>query len=241
MKKTYGFVKCRLAQEDVALKASGPNHQTHEIQYHLHPQLSVSDGDGGFDNWDSAINVGTNDSDDLVQYKIVNDFHHPIIEQLQAAPPGFNDLTAKGELPALDFLRSDILSETGPWRNTDPMDGDESAEPIRSIKRLLQNAYRAKADLYLFGRLYDEGGSGLHDIHMNQGSKGKKYFNDGSDKDGNLVWQDGAVIVNVGTSWSAYFAVFTQQVVPTDDLGNPVKGAHPITADDEGSERALAR
>jgi hypothetical protein len=115
---------------------------------------------------------------------------------------------------------------------------------------------------------YDHGGSGVHDIHMNQGSQGAHFFNDGTDKDGNLIWQDGAVIIDFGTSWSAYFAVFTQQVVPTDNqslsenrLGegdrpillrglrkigtvprgsrigskeNPLEGAHPFTAADEG-------
>jgi uncharacterized protein YukJ len=235
MKKDYGFVKCRLASEVIPLKASGPNRQTHETQYHLHPSLRVSDNSGGFETWDSAINVGTNDSDDLVQYKIVNDFHHPIMETLRAAPDGFNELSGTKQFPALDFLRSNLLAETGPWRNTDPMDGDESAEPIKSIKRLLRKAFEKKADVYLFGRLYDHGGSGIHDIHMNQGSQSARYFNDGTDKDGNDVWQDGAVIVDFGDSWSAYFAVFTQQLVPTDDLGNPNAESHPITADDDGS------
>jgi uncharacterized protein YukJ len=234
MKKDYGFVKCKLASDQIPLKGS-TNHQTHETQYHLHPALSVSDGQGGVEDWDSAINVGTNDSDDLVQYKIVNDFHHSITGTLQGSPDGFNELSDVQKLPALDFLRSDILAETGPWRSTDPMDGDESAEPIKSIKRMLVRAYNSHADVYLFGRLYDQGGSGIHDIHMNQGSQGKHFFNDGSDKDGNLVWQDGAVIVDFGTSWTAYFAVFTQQVVPTDNLGNPAPGAHPISVADDGS------
>jgi uncharacterized protein YukJ len=235
MKKDYGFVKCKLASDDVPLKSGAPDHRTHEVQYHLHPSLSVDDGSGGTDTWDSAINVGTNDSDDLLQYKIANDFHHAIITTLKAAPAGFNELTNTNALPALDFLRSDILAETGPWRLTDPMDGDESVEPVKSIKRLLIKAARTNADVYVFGRLYDHGGSGIHDVHMNQGSQGKHFFNDGSDKDGNLVWQDGGVLVDFGTTWSAYFSVFMQQVVPTDDDGNPVSPNHSFSAADEGS------
>jgi uncharacterized protein YukJ len=115
------------------------------------------------------------------------------------------------------------------------MDGDESAEPIKSIKRLLIAAFQAQANVYLYGRLYDSGGSGIHDIHVNQGSQGPHFHNDGSDKDGNLTWQDGAVLVDFGDSWSAYFAVFTQQIVPTDDAGNPTDNAHPFTVADEGS------
>jgi uncharacterized protein YukJ len=36
--------------------------------------------------------------------------------------------------------------------------------------------------------------------------------------------------------WAAYFTAFTQQVVPTDALGNPADGgAHEITDADPGS------
>jgi uncharacterized protein YukJ len=233
MKEDYGFVKCKLASGNIKLESS-KNKKTHEIQYHLHPSLHVSNGKGGFETWDSAINVGTNDADDLVQFKLVHDFHHSIAATLESAPNGFNELSKKGKFPALDYLRSDILAETGPWRFTDAMDGDESVEPIKSIKRMLVKAFQGKADVYLFGRRYDDG-NGIHDIHMNQGSQGDHYLNDGTDKDGNLVWQDGAVIINFGDSWSAYFAVFTQQLVPTDNLGNPVNGAHEIIVDDDGS------
>jgi hypothetical protein len=34
----------------------------------------------------------------------------------------------------------------------------------------------------------------------------------------------------------AYFAVFTQQLVPTDKLGNPDEESHPVTVSDDGSE-----
>ena len=236
MKEDYGFVKCKLASGDIPLKAGKPNHQTHEVQYHLHPSLSVSDGNGGVETWDSAVNVGTNDADDLVQYKIVNDFHHSIIAALEAAPNGFNELSSAGKFPALDFLRSTILAETGPWRNSGPMNGHENVEPIVSLKQLFIDAFTGSADVYIFGRLYDTDGPGIHDVHMNQGSQGQKYFNDGTDKDGNRIWQDGAVVINFGDSkWSAYFAVFTQQLAPTDDLGNPQDGAHQITVADDGS------
>jgi hypothetical protein len=34
---------------------------------------------------------------------------------------------------------------------------------------------------------------------------------------------------------AAYFTVFTQQLVPTDDLGNPKPGGHEVAASDDGS------
>jgi hypothetical protein len=67
MALTYGFVKCKIASNP-ALKPSRHNNET---QYHLHSTLAVTGEDGSVQQWDSAINVGTNDSDDLLQYKLI--------------------------------------------------------------------------------------------------------------------------------------------------------------------------
>src|SRR5262249_32298174 len=78
---------------------------------------------------------------------------------------------------------------------------------------------------------------GIHDVHMNQGSSGS-FLNNGRDdhNDHNEIWQDGAVIVDFGQpECSAYFTAFTQQMVPTDDLGNPEKQSHEIQDSDPGS------
>src|SRR5215813_11445214 len=95
----YGYVKAKIVSEP---KLKSSRHK-HEIQYHLHFSMLV-DGD----KWDVAVNVGTNDDDDLLKYKIVLDFRHPIIETLGAAKAGAQDLTGQTALPALDFLRSDL-------------------------------------------------------------------------------------------------------------------------------------
>ena len=39
-----------------------------EVQYHLHADLQVA---GDSHTWDTAINVGTSDSDDLLNYRLV--------------------------------------------------------------------------------------------------------------------------------------------------------------------------
>lgn len=72
---------------------------------------------------------------------------------------------------------------------------------------------------------------------MNQGSSGS-FLNNGVDdhNDHNDLWQDGAVVVDVGEpELAAYFTSFTQQLVPTDNLGNPEKGSHPVGISDDGS------
>jgi uncharacterized protein YukJ len=233
MTLNYGLVKCKVVSEPV-LKGS---HQGHETQYHLHATLRVPTEDGGAENWDTAINVGTNDADDLLKYKLVFDYHHPIIATLKEMPAGFHDLTGTQELPALDFLRTDVLAETGHWRVSDVMDGSDIPEPVATLKRLLQNAKAAAAEVYIFGRTYRPPDKGIHDVHMNQGSSGR-FLNNGRDdhNDHNDVWQDGAVLVDLGQpEWAAYFTAFTQQNVPTDDLGNPASSSHGITDSDPGS------
>lgn len=217
----YGFARSKV----LAVQGLKGSRHKREIQYHLHASLEVGD-----ETWDVAINVGTNDADDLLQYRLVFDFHHPLTETLAAASPGKNDLTGTSGLPALDFLRSDVLAETGIWRLSDVMDGSDSPEPAASLLRMFNRAKTQQADVYVFGRFFSEG-DGLHDTHMNQGSTSSFLHRPGDDSnDHNDIWQDGAVVVNFGQDgWAAYFAAFQQQFVPTDDLGNPTSGSKPIS------------
>jgi len=232
MHLTYGVLKCKVLS-DPQLKAT---HRKHETQYHLHTTLKVSSEHGTTGEWDSAINVGTDDSDDLLNYKLIFDFRHAIMSRLQGAKAGFLDLTGANALPALDFLRNDLLAETGPWRPSDSMDGSLEVEPVASLLRLLRVAHSSQSDVWVFGRKYTDG-DGIHDVHMNQGSSAP-FLNDGEDNDNdhNDVWQDGGVVVDVGKpEFAAYFTAFTQQLVPTDNLGNPIRGAHLLRVTDDGS------
>ncbi|WP_323121009.1 DUF2278 family protein [Burkholderia alba] len=221
MSLDYGFAKAKVKQI-VGLRSVG---RGSEIQYHVHLTLALPTGD-----WDVAINVGTNDADDLLTYKLVYDFQHPVTQTLAQAAEGYTDLTNRDALPALDFMRSDILNGTGAWRPSDVMDGSEQPEPIPSVMRLVTAAQQQGLDLYVFGRRYAEG-NGIHDTHMNQGSTGVHFQHRAGDdgNDHNDVWQDGALLVDLGgAQWAAYFAAFEQQAVPTDSLGNPLPGAGPI-------------
>jgi len=233
MNLTYGFVKCKIVSDPVLQS----KRLRHEIQYHLHASLKVTVSDGSAQQWDSAINVGTNDSDDLLQYKLIFDFQHSMIAKRKSADSGFTDLTGYTTLPALDFLRSDLLSGTGNWRPSDIMDGSKQVEPVASLLRLLLKARDGNNDVYVFGRKYVDG-LGIHDVHMNQGSGGS-FLNNGEDNhnDHNDIWQEGAVLVDLGQpEFAAYFTAFTQQNVLTDGLGNPQPTSHPISVSDDGSE-----
>jgi uncharacterized protein YukJ len=225
-KQTYGFVKCKIAGNIRPQASQLPS----EVQYHLHADLTVA---GSHSPWDTAVNVGTTDADDLLNYRLVADFHHPIIASLKAAAAGFHNLSGTHQFPALDFLRSDVLKGTGAWRQSDPMHDLHTAKPYTDLKGLFERAKAEHADVYIFGRTYTHGGDGVHDIHMNQGSRHPHLH---ADNDGNDVWQDGAVLFDFGTpQWIAYFTTFTQQNAPTDGVGDPVSGSHPINNSDPGS------
>jgi uncharacterized protein YukJ len=78
-------------------------------------------------------------------------------------------------------------------------------------------------DLYVLGRFYREG-DGIHDTHMNQGSTKGFIHRPGDDSnDHNDIWQDGALMVDLGDhQWAAYLSAFGQQ------LGNPLPNAAGI-------------
>jgi uncharacterized protein YukJ len=222
MSLTYGCLKGTITKP-TQLRSS---RRKREVQYHLHAQIDA----GGGVIWEVAVNVGTNDADDLLKYRLVFDFHHPLVDTIKLKPSGFDDLTGQQALPALDFQRSDILAETGNWRESDVMDGTDLPEPVASLRRLLTKAQAAGAPVYVFGRRFEDATPGIHDVHQNQGSTGG-FINNGVDdhNDHNDIWQDGAVLVDLGDEgWAGYFTAFTQQRVPTDNLGNPVARSHPV-------------
>ena len=240
----YGFFKAKVTSAPTMRSKYIP--EQGETQYHMHVTLQAQDSQGNdIAPWDCAINVGTDDADDLLRYRLVQDFSHPICATLKAAAQGYTDLTGKDALPALDFLRSDILTGgagTGDWQNSDVMNNDvmrstTTFQPVASLEAAFDKAVSVNADVYAFGRTYTSGDAGIHDIHMNQGSTGHHFLNEGNDDtDHNDVWQDGAILINFPNgTWTGYFTAFTQQIVPTDGEGNPVDGGHEINDSDPGS------
>jgi uncharacterized protein YukJ len=220
----YGFVKAKLASLPRLQSKQMNAHGAEELQYHLHFSLDVNGA-----SWDTAVNVGTDNASDLLKYKIIERFNNPIADAMRAAR-GAVDLTGKTALPALDFLRSTILEGTGPWLASDVLKGGAAQkQPPARLAELLTKAFQGKDDVYVFGRFYSEG-NGIHDVHMNQGSRGRFVHRTGDDgNDHNDVWQDGALMIDLGADgWVAYFSAFTEQTVPTDDLGNPLPGGHTI-------------
>jgi uncharacterized protein YukJ len=219
----YGFVKARMTSLPRLQSKSVQHDNFEETQYHLHFSMDVEG-----ESWDIAANVGTDNSGDLLRYKLVSDFRHPIVQTLRQSPAGETDLTGTDALPALDFIRSDILNGTGDWLDSDVLDGTTGKQPVAALEPLLEQAFENQNSVYLFGRFYRDG-NGIHDVHMNQGSRGRYIHREGDDRnDHNDIWQDGALMIDFGDRWVAYFAAFTNQTIPTDGLGNPSPGGHTV-------------
>ncbi|KAF9920050.1 hypothetical protein FBU30_010220 [Linnemannia zychae] len=111
-------------------------------------------------------------------------------------------------LEGLDYIRTkDLISNF-------PADGElvehdvpgEDNDLLDKIRPILCRAIEERAVAYLFGSQYDS--SGIHDVHMNQGSLPN--FDNG-------VYQDGAIIFQFDHHWEAVFLAFGSQRTPTDD------------------------
>ena len=62
MALTFGLVKCKIVSTRKLQRCRHKN----EIQYHLHATIAVPGAGGAIGQWGTAVNVGTNDSDNLI-------------------------------------------------------------------------------------------------------------------------------------------------------------------------------
>ncbi|KAJ5570146.1 uncharacterized protein N7459_009576 [Penicillium hispanicum] len=122
--------------------------------------------------------------------------HHRHSRREESTLQGLDYLRTKG---LLDIESGQVLPSDVPGPNNDILD---KLEPI------LTDAIDNKATAYIFGSSY---GSGIHDIHMNQGSL-PSYDNG--------IYEDGALLFKFDDGhWEAVFLAFASQKIPTDDQG----------------------
>lgn len=200
--------------QPIHFEADGPKDKSPHIN------LKFRD-DSGRNNLSAAINVKSTDKDSRLVYWFDKNFQHPIINSLPNLQSGFNSLGNNGQNDlALDFARTQpqlvdfsqgtILPYEAPGPKNDILD---DLEPI------LKDAIHEKATIYIFGSSY---GTGIHDIHMNQGSLPQ--FDNG-------VWSDGALVFAFQDGhWEAVFIAFASQELPTDDsTGEPLQNSTPLS------------
>ncbi|KAI9923871.1 hypothetical protein ASPWEDRAFT_26425 [Aspergillus wentii DTO 134E9] len=169
---------------------------------------------------EAAINVKSLDRDGRLAFWFRRDFDHPITQHLEQLNHGFHPIQShrRGPVHGIDYLRTDglfnpesakLLPHDIPGAHNDVLD---NLEPI------LNDAIHQRATAYIFGSSY---GTGIHDIHMNQGSFPQ--FDNG-------VYQDGALFFRFPDGhWEAVFMAFASQRLPTnEETGEFVHGSKTL-------------
>ena len=154
----------------------------------------------------------------------------PFTQGLQGLKPGHTKLASRPGGLALDYVRNGWFKPTAmkvvpanvPGADNDLKDKVEGA--------VLKALDQAGSLVHAFGQRWGPEkdvkdqyfrflpGSGIHDIHMNQGNSGKYRADNGVYQDGGLVFQ------YPGGKWLAFFFAFQVQAFKTDAKGNPLPG-----------------
>jgi uncharacterized protein YukJ len=170
----------------------------------------------------------------LIEYVILNDFQHPIVDQARKLKQGWNNLAdRKDDGAAIDYIRSNIFraSDMKPIVHTQPGPNNDLFEKVED---LLQRAIAEDgAVVYAFGEKWGPEndkedqyfkflpGNGVHLIHMNQGGAGEK---NGTFHDGGLIFDFPKSKTNVGL-----FLKFQNQKWHTDEQNaTPIKTAPSV-------------
>ncbi len=161
-----------------------------------------------------------------VLYALHENWTAPDQATLEALPAGLTVLAGKNGDPAIDYLRSRADGEpliTRDAMTVLPLPGDAASENLKNavVQYLNQAVADKNGTVYAFGAQYTDG-TGIHDIHMNQGNPANDHTGD------NGIWQDGLLVFSMpgfgmgsGTAqWVAIFVAFQEQVWSTDENGD---------------------
>lgn len=183
-----------------------------------------------------AVNVQSAVAPSEVEYLVVDDFQHPILDVIEPLERGFTPLQKRPGSGALDYIRGNLFdrSRMKPLAHDIPGPDNDLYEKVdAAMQRALADE---EALVYAFGQRWgpEPGerdkifgflpGNGIHDIHVNQGNVERFKKDDG-------VWQDGGLIVHFPASdqWLAVFLKFQSQSWHTDDTTGHTIGA-PVPA-----------
>jgi len=203
------------------------HHGKHHSHYgHGHEGGQSHESSSGFSSsssqYEAAINVRSTDDVDqgaLVAW-IMPNFSHPITQQLTSLENGFHAAQSGSDSARLDFVRT--TPRLFQWsvgeivNDENSATGGGSANILSDLDPILQDAISNKSTIYVFGTSY---GTGIDDIHMNQGNSGHY---------ANSIYSDGGLLIKSGNSWQAVFLAFASQEVPTDNSGKPESGAQQV-------------
>ncbi|KAJ5470122.1 hypothetical protein N7530_007479 [Penicillium desertorum] len=192
----------------------------------------------------AAINVKSTSEDSRLVFQVTRDFSHPITEQLSKLKLGFHLVqdsnSDDGEnhrhyryshyhsrdpnLEGLDYSRTEnlvdirsgeVLPHDIPGRDNDIL--DKITPILDDVIDNTEDSIGNSPTAFIFGSSF---GSGIHNIHMNQGSLPE--FDNG-------VYSDGALLFKFDDEhWEAVFLAFASQKLPTDEEGKPKPGSRTL-------------
>jgi uncharacterized protein YukJ len=176
-----------------------------------------------------AINVRSSRgpvSQRLIEYLMLADVRHPLLDHARTLPKGFTDLRGPQQSArGVDYVRSNLFRAEQMLPIVHTQRGPDN-DLFEKVEALMQRAVAKNAVVYAYGEKWgpepekrDEyfeflPGSGIHLIHMNQG--------DGDNPNGK--YQDGAVFVEFASGETAgLFLKFQNQAWHTDEeTGDPL-------------------
>ncbi|KAL4971464.1 hypothetical protein BDW66DRAFT_163676 [Aspergillus desertorum] len=174
--------------------------------------------DSGNKQYQAAINVKSTGKDTRLVFWLNRDFSHSITQTLSALDSGFTAISSSDDqLKGLDYLRTQGLLDINAGRILPHDIPGPNNDILDVLDPILSDAIAQKAQMYIFGSSY---GTGIHDVHMNQGSLPR--FENG-------VYEDGALLFEFGDGhWEAIFLAFSSQKIPTDENGEPENNSQEL-------------
>lgn len=176
-----------------------------------------------------AINVRSSrgpEAQRLVEYVIVENISHPLLDHARSLPEGFTSLG--GTQHGVDYIRSNMFRATDLKPIVHTQSGPDN-DLFEKVEDLVQHAIAANAPVYAYGDKWGpesakpdqyfgfSPGNGIHKIHMNQGDR----------ETANAKYQDGALFVEYPSGrTTGLFIKFQNQAWHTDEThGNPLVDA----------------
>ena len=184
-----------------------------------HPHYLISVNAAGT-TYQIAVNIESTDGSQVL-YFINENYTPPDAGLLDGLAVGMTPLTAQRN-PAVDYVRSVTNGQPIVMQaqmQLLPLPGQTKSSNLQNaVIQFLNHAIAdANGTIYAFGSQYTDG-TGIHDIHMNQGNPPGSFEKD------NGIWQDGMLVFELPASgtWAAIFIAFQTESWSTDDNGNPV-------------------
>lgn len=170
-----------------------------------------------------AVNVRSKVPPSELLYFVDENFGHSILSGLRDLDTGFHSLENNREL-SLDYVRGELFDLSAMETLNHNISGPDN-DLNEKIRDYIKEAISTKGTVYAFGKKWGpetflqdscfgfRPGSGIHDIHMNQGSLKKWRDDDAPNHDGGLL-----IYLPEKDRWVALFLAFQSQCFETDEI-----------------------